>query len=48
MKHDMPKREGGDDHTRLDVRHARVRAAQRLRARVRAAIKSPFLGPIGR
>ncbi|MBY4722172.1 MULTISPECIES: hypothetical protein [Burkholderia] len=31
MKHDMPKREGGDDHTGLDVRQARVRAARRLR-----------------
>ncbi|WP_230944609.1 hypothetical protein [Burkholderia cepacia] len=31
MKHDMPKREGGDDPTRLAVRQARVRAARRLR-----------------
>ncbi|MBZ5795974.1 hypothetical protein K8353_38235 [Burkholderia contaminans] len=31
MKHEMPKREGDDDRTRLAVRQARVRAALRLR-----------------
>ncbi|WP_414142764.1 hypothetical protein [Burkholderia cepacia] len=38
MKHDMPKREGGDDRTRLAVRQARVRAALRLRGVLKLTI----------
>ncbi|MDN7876600.1 hypothetical protein [Burkholderia aenigmatica] len=38
MKHDVPKREGGDDHTPLTVRQARVRAALRLRGVLKLTI----------
>ncbi|HDR9488289.1 TPA: hypothetical protein QDC20_007096 [Burkholderia aenigmatica] len=38
MKHDVPKREGGDDRTPLTVRQARVRAALRLRGVLKLTI----------
>ncbi|MCA8281544.1 hypothetical protein LGN21_18310 [Burkholderia cepacia] len=38
MKHDMPKREGSDDRTRLAVRQTRVRAALRLRGVLKLTI----------
>lgn len=38
MKHDVPKREGGDDRPPLTVRQARVRAALRLRGVLKLTI----------
>ncbi|MCA8295630.1 hypothetical protein LGN19_17705 [Burkholderia sp. AU30198] len=38
MKRDMPKREGGDDHTRFATRQARLRAARRLRGVLKLTI----------
>ncbi|AYQ42013.1 hypothetical protein BLA9940_00191 [Burkholderia aenigmatica] len=38
MKRDMPKREGGDDHTRFATRQARLRAALRLRGVLKLTI----------
>ncbi|WP_175903213.1 hypothetical protein [Burkholderia seminalis] len=38
MKHDAPKRDGGNDRAPLDVRQARVRAALRLRGVMKLTI----------
>ncbi|WP_343727236.1 hypothetical protein [Burkholderia seminalis] len=38
MKHDVPKRDGGNDRAPLDVRQARVRAALRLRGVMKLTI----------
>ncbi|WP_175995642.1 hypothetical protein [Burkholderia stabilis] len=38
MKHDAPKRDGGDDRAQLAVRHARLRTALRLRGVVKLTI----------
>ncbi|KAG8154897.1 hypothetical protein [Burkholderia catarinensis] len=38
MKHEVPKRDDGDDRARLDVRHARVRAALRLRGVIKLTL----------
>lgn len=38
MRHEVPKRDDGDDRTRLDARQARVRAALRLRGVMKLTI----------
>ncbi|WP_322081880.1 hypothetical protein [Burkholderia sp. BCC1972] len=38
MRHEVPKRDDGDDRTRLDAWHARVRAALRLRGVMKLTI----------